>query len=37
MLLILLESYKLALPPPKKKDDIMQIEDDFDDVTGTDL
>ncbi len=36
MLLISLQSYKLA-PPPKKKDDIMQIEDDSDDVTGADL
>jgi hypothetical protein len=36
MLLISLQSYKLA-PPPKKKDDIRQIEDDSDDVTGADL
>ncbi len=35
MLLISLQSYKLA--PPPKKDDIMQIEDNSDDVTGADL
>ncbi len=34
MLLISLQSYKLA---PPKKDDIMQIEDYSDDVTGADL
>ncbi len=36
ILFILLHSYKLA-PPLKKKDDIMQTEDDSDDVMGADL
>ncbi len=36
MLLNSLQSYKLA-PPPKKKGDIMHIEDNSDDVMGTDL
>jgi hypothetical protein len=37
MLLISLQSYKLAPPPGKKEDDIMHIEDDSDDVTGANL